>query len=284
MKLGFTTYDNLKALDFAKEAGFGCLEFTTLPGWAGMDLPNELDSQAKIAEFEGAMDKSGIDIGSIITAVNPMAADPAVAKAHSDYLKGMISVAGKLGIPFISTTSGQNPEISLDDNVKLFGKVYRELIKVADDNGVRIVFENCLHGYPKGQNIAVNPETWEKVFNEVDSPTLGLEFDPSHLVFQFIDPVAAAREFASRIYIVHAKDTEILDDELDRGGILSLTGYWRFRLPGYGEVDWPALFQVLREAGFDGNLVIEHEDPVFHGERMKEGLIIGKNYLSQFIW
>ena len=205
-------------------------------------------------------------------------------KAHLDYFKAMLVICGKLGIPYFSTTSGQNPEISLDDNVKLFGKVYRELVKVAEDNGVRIVFENCLHGYPKGQNIAVNPETWEKVFNEVDSPTLGLEFDPSHLVFQFIDPVEAAREFVSKIYILHAKDTEILDDELDRGGILSLKGYWRFRLPGYGEVDWPALFQVLREGGFDGNVVIEHEDPVFHGERMQQGLIIGKQYLSQFVF
>jgi sugar phosphate isomerase/epimerase len=284
MKLGYTTYDNLKALDFAKRAGFDCLEFTTLPGWAGMDLVEQLDSRAKIDEFRAAIDGSGIEVGSIITAVNPMAADQAVAAAHLDYLKGMITVAGKLGISYISTTSGQNAEISLDDNVKLFGKVYRELVKAADDNGVRIVFENCLHGYPKGQNIAVNPETWEKIFNEVDSPTLGLEFDPSHLVFQFIDPVEAAREFVSRIYILHGKDTEILCDEAERGGIYSLAGYWRFRLPGYGDVDWAALFQVLREGGFDGNVVIEHEDPVFHGERMQEGLIIGQHFLSQFVF
>lgn len=279
MRLGFTTYDNLKAIDFAREVGFGCLEFTTLPGYAGMDLVKDLDSQAKIDEFKGAIRASGLDIGSVITAINPMANE-----AHLDYFKAMLVICGKLGIPYFSSTSGQNPDISLDDNVKLFGKVYRELVKVAEDNNVRIVFENCLHGYPKGQNIAVNPETWEKVFNEVDSPTLGLEFDPSHLVFQFIDPVAAAREFVSKIYLLHAKDTEILDDELDRGGILSLKGYWRFRLPGYGEVDWPALFQVLREGGFDGNVIIEHEDPVFHGERMREGLIIGKQYLSRFVF
>jgi len=284
MKLGFTTYDNLNALDFAKEAGFGCLEFTTLPKHPDVDLVDEIRTQGQADEVRGKIDSYGIEVQSIITAINPMAADPAVAQAHMDYFKGMIKLAGMLGIPYVSSTSGQNPTIKLDENVKLFGKVYRELVKVAEDNNVRIVFENCLHGYPKGQNIAVNPETWEKLFNEVDSPTLGLEFDPSHLVFQFIDPVAAAREFLSKIYILHGKDTEILIDELDRGGIYSLTGYWRFRLPGYGDVDWAGLFQVLREGGFDGNVVIEHEDPVFHGDRMREGLIIGKQFLSQFVW
>ena len=284
MKLGYTTYENLGALEWAASVGFECLEFTTLPNYKGADLPAELDSPAKIAEFKARMDASGLEIGSIITAINPMAADPATASAMMDYFKKMIVVAGKLGIPYVSSTSGQNPTISLDENVKLFGRVYRELVRVAEDNGVRIVFENCLHGYPHGMNIAVNPETWEKVFNEVDSPTLGLEFDPSHLMFQFIDPVEAAREFVSRIYILHAKDTEILGDELMRGGIHSLKGYWRFRLPGYGDVDWHGMFQVLREAGFDGNVVIEHEDPVFEGERMKEGLLIGKRFLEQFVW
>lgn len=284
MKLGFTTYDNLRALDFAKEAGFGCLEFTSLPNEPNTDLVAEITSQAQADEVRAKIDSYGIEVQSIITAINPMSADPAVAQAHLDYFKGMIKVAGMLGIPYVSSTSGQNPTIKLDENVKLFGKVYRELVKVAEDNNVRIVFENCLHGYPRGQNIAVNPETWEKVFNEVDSPTLGLEFDPSHLVFQFIDPVEAAREFVSKIYILHGKDTEILDDKLDRGGIYALKGYWRFRLPGYGEVDWAGLFQVLREGGFAGNVVIEHEDPVFHGDRMQEGLILGKRFLSQFVW
>jgi sugar phosphate isomerase/epimerase len=219
MKLGFTTYDNLKALDFAKKAGFTCLEFTTLPNYLGMDLVAELDTPAKAADFKAQIDESGIEVGSIITAINPMSADPKVASEHLEYFKGMLKVAGWLGIPYVSSTSGQNPTISLDDNVKFFGKVYRELVKVAEDNNVAIVFENCLHGYPAGQNIAVNPQTWQKIFNEVDTPTLGLEFDPSHLMFQFIDPIEAAREFASKIYILHGKDTEILEDNLARGGI-----------------------------------------------------------------
>lgn len=284
MKIGYTTYDNLKALDFAVSAGFQCLEFTSLPDFPGVDLVAEVDTQSKADEFRAKIDESGIEVQSIITALNPMSADTVVADAHLNYLKGLIKVAGMLGIPYVSTTSGQNGTINLNENIKLFGKVYRDLCKVADDNDVDIVFENCLHGYPCGQNIAVNPETWEMIFNEVDTDTLGLEFDPSHLMFQFIDPVEAAREFASKIRILHGKDTEILEDELLRGGIYSLKGYWRFRLPGYGDVDWHRLFQVLRESGFDGNVVIEHEDPVFHGDRMQEGLIIGKHYLSQFVW
>lgn len=284
MKIGYTTYENLGALEFAKASGFQCLEFTALPAFAGIDMVADLDTQSKISAFRAQIDESGIEVQSIITALNPMAADSTTAKEAFDYLKSLIILAGKLAIPYVSTTSGQNTSITLDENVKLFGKVYRDLCKVADDSNVGIVFENCLHGYPCGQNIAVNPETWAKLFNEVDTDTLGLEFDPSHLMFQFIDPVDAAKEFAGKIRILHGKDTEIIEEELYRGGIYSLKGYWRFRLPGYGDVHWPSLFQVLRESGFDGNVVIEHEDPVFHGDRMHEGLIIGKHYLSQFIW
>lgn len=284
MKLGFTTYDNLKALPFAQQAGFDCLEFTTLPGYQGMDLPNELTSPASLDDFKGQIQSSGIEVDSIITAINPMAADPEVASAHKDYFRRWIELAGRLGVSYVSSTSGQNPALSLDDNVKLFGEVYRDLCRVADDNGVRIVFENCLHGYPKGSNIAVNPETWSRIFNEVDTPALGLEFDPSHLVYQFIDPVQAAAEFVDKIYILHAKDTEVLAGRLSRGGLYGNESWWRFRMPGYGDVDWPGLFQVLREGGFDGSVIIEHEDPVFHSERLHEGLLIGQKYLQQFVW
>lgn len=284
MKLGYTTYDNLAAIPFAQKHGFECLEFSTLPGYAGMDLPVELNSPAKISDFKAQIDASGIEVQSLITAVNPLSANPDEAEAHIAYLKKMMVIAGGLGMNYISTTSGQNREASLADNVKQFGRVYRELVKVAEDNNVGIVFENCLHGYPSGQNIAVNPETWAMMFNEVDTDTLGLEFDPSHLILQMIDEVAAAREFAGKIRILHGKDNMILEDKLARGGIYALTGYYQQRLPGYGEVDWAGIFQVLREADFDGNVVIEHEDPVFAGDRFEEGLLIGKRYLSQFVW
>ena len=284
MKLGFTTFDNLEALDFARDSGFDCVEFTTLPGMEGVDLVAELDTPSKAADCRARIEASGIEVGSIITAVNPLSADPAVAEAHRDYLRKMIVVAGRIGASYVSTTSGQDPTIGLDENVKLFGRVYRDLVRVAEDNDVRIVFENCPHGYPAGQNIVVNPETWEKVFNEVDSATLGLEFDPSHLVYQFIDPVGAAREFAAKIYILHGKDTEIDPIKLDRGGIHALDGFWQFRLPGHGDVDWSGIFRVLRETGFDGSVVIENEDPVFEGPRLREGILISKRFLAPFVW
>ncbi len=143
MKLGFTTYGNLAMLDFAKQEGFGCLEFTSLPGYPNMDLVADLADPGALADFKGQISASGLEVQSIITAVNPMAVDE-----HKTWLAGLIQVAGKLGIRYVSTTSGQNPALSLDDNVKLFGQVYRELVKLADDSGVGIVFENCLHGYP----------------------------------------------------------------------------------------------------------------------------------------
>ncbi len=284
MKLGYMTLWASEAIEHANELDFAYLELVSLPAPYGCDMVNDLDSPGKIEDLRAKAKDLGIEVSSINTMLNPMSSDASVAQSDAAYLRKLIILAGQLGVPYVSSSSGQNTAISLDENYRLFGGVYRELVAVAEANNVKIVFENCLHGFPSGVNIAVNPETWEALFNEVDSPSLGLEFDPSHLIYQFIDPVSAARKFASRIMLVHGKDTEILKDKLAHGGIHSPSGFWRFALPGYGDVDWAGVFRVLRETGFDGHVLIENEDSCFENDRFDEGLLIARQFLKQFVW
>jgi len=141
---------------------------------------------------------------------------------------------------------------------------------------VRVLWEP----YAGGPNIATGPVGWEALFKAFnDSPHVGLQFDPSHLVWQFMDPVAAAREFASKIYDVHLKDTEILWHLVHRGGIQPVNNqrWWRFRVPGYGSVDWKGFFSVLSEVGYTGAMNIENEDAFYYPSNDPEG-----NFTEQY--
>ena len=167
---------------------------------------------------------------------------------------------------------GYDPGISLQENVARYKKVYSRVAKIAEDYGVKIAFENWPGAGPfaEGANLTVTPEAWGLMFDAVPSKQIGLEFDPSHLLWQWIDPFAAFDEFFDRVYVLHAKDTEIFEDRLKRSGVFS-KGWWRYRLPGFAKFDWHRLFAMAHERGFEDAVIIEHEDAVFDGERRQEG-------------
>ena len=144
---------------------------------------------------------------------------------------------------------------------------------------MKLAIENCPHG---GKNIGYSPYAWARMFEAVPSKAIGLEFDPSHLVFQFIDVERALYDFADRVYAFHAKDTQIYPHVLERTGVLG-RGWWKFRIPGYGDVNWTQMFRGLTEIGFDGNVIIEHEDPIFRDDRREEGLRLGLKFLKSFV-
>jgi sugar phosphate isomerase/epimerase len=122
------------------------------------------------------------------------------------------------------------------------------------------------------------------MFERVPSPALGLEFDPSHLVWQGIDYMQALRDFKDKVYHSHAKDTEMLEDNVRREGILGIHhNCWRYRIPGYGVINWARYISGLIEIGYDGGIAIEHEDPVFSGPRFEEGLVRGFYVLNPLI-
>ncbi len=184
--------------------------------------------------------------------------------------KRALDLASGSGVEVVVGSCGKfSPK--LDENVKRYAEVYPEIADYASSRGVKLAYEI----WP-GFNFAYTPDKWKMIFDAVPSRALGLNFDPSHLVWQFVDYLAAARNFAERIYSFHAKDTEIIPSRLSEVGITG-DGWWRFRIPGWGSVNWNALISVLIEKKYSGIISVEHEDPLFDYE---EGLKRGLSFLK----
>lgn len=215
-------------------------------------------------------------------------------RVYTRELSDRIETAGRLGIPVVTTSSGilervdRRPEYDTYDAIRkapiesidAFERAYTPLVALAEKCSVTLAIENC----PLMGNWAISPYLWEQMFERIPSKNLGLTFDPGHLVWQFMDPYRPVRRFAGRIAHVHAKDAEIFQDVLEERGILTDFSWFRFRIPGRGQLDWGRIFQELRNVGYDGCVSVEHEDPVSLGslELVTEGLDYALQHLRSF--
>ena len=282
MKLGFLTGFSEDIVKFAGDGPFECLE---------IGIPEECigtSSEAGVAreKMKSLLDQHGIIIASFQV---PMPSIRTSKEELQDYLADLsqiIYVANFMSNAVLTGAGprGYDPEKSLADNVAMFKEVYSPIAELLTQKGAKMGFENWPAGRPFSDNasLAATPESWEAMFSAVDAEALGLEFDPSHLVWQWVDPYQATRDFAKKTHMVHLKDTEINNDRLSKVGTQG-SAWWRYRLPGFGCLDWWKFFAILNEEGYKGNAVIEHEDPVFSGERHLEGLTISGNYLRRLI-
>lgn len=275
-------------LAFAREAGFNNMILGATPGSA-LDAAALNDAQR--AKIKGVIDHSGVHISALQVTQNHIAADSGERGRDNAYFIKAIELAGALGVPYIGTASGKDPKKSLKDQVDEIVRVYNEKYFAACEKyQVRILWEP----WPGGPNLATSPVGFGTLFKAFgNSPFVGLQYDPSHLVWQMMDPIQTARDFADKIYDVHLKDTEIRWPILRRGGIQPIDGaeWWRYRLPGLGSIDWPAFFTVLQDVGYTGAMSIEHEDPLYdppggHGdftEGCKTGFRMAYRYLKQYV-
>jgi len=233
--------------------------------------------------------ETGVEVSCITQCTNMLDPDAEVRKRRSQDFKQVISAAGHLGVPTVSGFVGRDPTCDIRANVKQAARVFRPLLRYAANRGVRIAIENCpMPGWQfegLAGNIAYSPFVWDQLYKVLPEDNFGLNYDPSHLYWLGIDYLGAVEEYADRIFHVHAKDTETLEDELAYRGSLLGGGWWRYRIPGMGELDWPGFLSRLYETGYDGAVSIEHEDPVWAGseQKTKEGLIIGGKFLHQFV-
>ena len=241
------------------------IAFAKAEGFTSMQLrldPFKVDD-TQAAAIKANLDRSGLYISSLAVDGNHIDPDPEKRKHQIEHTRKAIELCGKLGIPNTGGQSGKIAGKSLEEQVDEIVRVYNEnYFELCEQHKVRILWEP----YAGGPNIGTGPVGWEALFKAFhDSPHVGLQFDPSHLVWQFMDPIAAAREFVSKIYDVHLKDTEILWHIVHRGGIQPVNNarWWRFRIPGYGSMDWKGFFSVLAENGYTGAMNIENEDPFF---------------------
>jgi sugar phosphate isomerase/epimerase len=285
-----------QVLAFAAEEEFACVELMCWPpgaasrryaGICHVDVANFTEEQAHHIRDLTRIHK--VAISGLGYYPNPLDADPTHRDFVVAHLKNVIRAAPQIGVGIVNTFIGRDQQKSVDDNWALLRSVWPGIIAAAEAAGVRLGIENCPmlfsnDEWPGGKNLAVNPRLWRRLFEEFPGRTLGLNFDPSHLIWQFIDIARCLREFGSRIVHVHAKDTRIDADKLYEQGITGL-GWHTAKRPGLGDVNWPAFFSALTDSGYQGPVCIEIEDRAYEGslEDRKRALRQSKRFLAPFV-
>lgn len=273
MFIGFLTGGQLgdlsTTLKWAAERGFKGVSVSTFPDSDFFDVKEVISDPTRL---RGVILDSNVTLSAIGFYGNPLHKDDHVRREHRDFFLKVVECAYKLEVPVVTGWVGLSPG-SVEENIAEMKKVWPEIVRAAEGRGIRIAIENC------PSNIAYAPGIWEKMFEAIPSKSFGLEFDPSHLICQFIDVVEVEDEFGDRIYHTHLKDAEILWSKVSRDGVRS-AGWCTHRLPGFGALDWPDFISVLRKHKYDYALTIEHEDPYFGYE---EGLLVAKKFLETFL-
>lgn len=284
--------------DWSAANGYSMLEVACWPATGGEARryagTSHIDvaklSKSRASELVGDLRSRGIEISALGYYPNNLHPDPAHRKVVNDHLRKVISAAARLEVPVVNTFIGADQTKTQQQNYKDAQKNWPALIKFAGDNGVKIAIENCPmifsnDEFPSGHNLAYTPAIWRRMFEDW-GPNIGLNLDPSHLVWQMIDIERVVREFAPRIFHVHGKDLEIDREGLYNHGILSLGMGWQIpRIPGLGEVPWNRFISALYKVGYDYVLCVEHEDRQFEGadERIKAGFVLAKNTLAPLL-
>ncbi len=279
MKLGFLT-GNWQDIEKAARLGFKGIELGTGAFGDAVQGKLDLDLVAKANELCRRHDIEITALAHYRCATGP----DDVALAPKEYER-VFDAAEALGVRTIAAMSGFDARLDWDGNVQFFADRFGPVSEIAEKRGLRLAFENWM-GFGgslpfRPVNMGGAPDTWDRWFKAVPSKALGLEFDPSHLYWQGIDHLRALREYGDRVYHVHAKDTEMLPERRYRGGING--DCFRFRIPGYGEINWAHFISALDEIGYDGGIAIEHEDMIWWGDRYDEGLVRGFQTLDPLI-
>jgi sugar phosphate isomerase/epimerase len=285
-------------LQCAAESGFDCVEVMCWPKgpaerrYAGVTHIDVAGFDAAAAERVQALTRrTGVSISALGYYPNPLAPDPAEREAYHTHLRAVIDAAWLLGLSTVNTFVGRDPARSIDDNWPLFREVWPPLVRYAAERGINIGIENCpmlftKDEWPGGKNLAISPAIWRRMFEEIPDANFGLNYDPSHMIWQQMDEVRPIVEFAARLFHVHAKDVRLDRRRLDEVGILAVPlAYHTPKLPGLGHVRWGAFFAALTDVGYRGAVCVEVEDRAYEGslEDRKRALRQSATYLRQFM-
>ncbi len=305
MKLGFvsaildqSSFEEM--MDIAADLGFECVEVACWPQgkaerrYAGV---SHIDAERVLIDDDYANHilkysiEKKVEISSLAYYPNTMDADLEKRETAVEHLKALIRASAKLGINMVTTFIGRDQSKTVEENLELVKEIWPPIIELAEKYHVRIGIENCpmLFGadqWPGGQNLMTTPANWRKVFEILPSDNLGINYDPSHFVWQMIDYIKPIYEFKDKIFHVHYKDIKVYPDKLQQVGIMGYPlDFMSPKLPGYGDVDWGKYVSALTDIGYDGYTCIEVEDKFFEGsqEKVLDSLRLSKKYMSQFV-
>ena len=305
MKLGLVTaildtYDYEKMIDTLSDMGFACAEVACWPqggaerryaGVSHIDVDRVLTDDAYARHILDYAKAKGVEISALAFYPNTMDGDLEKREKNIAHLKQVIRASAKLGVNLVTSFIGRDQTKTVEENLDLVAQIWPGILEVAEALNVRIAIENCpmLFGrdqWPGGQNLMTTPAIWKKVFALLNSDNLGINYDPSHFVWQMIDYIKPIYEFKDKIFHVHYKDIKLYPDKLNQVGIMAYPlDYMSPKLPGLGDVDWGKFVSALTDIRYDGYTCIEVEDKAFEssGEKVLQSLALSKRYLTQFV-
>lgn len=305
MKLGFvsaildqSTFEEM--IDQASELGYECVEAACWPagkaerryaGVSHIDVNKVMEDDTYAKYVMDYCKGKNVEISSLAYYPNTMDADLEKRKAAVEHLKTLITASHKLGIDMVTTFIGRDQTKTVEENLELVKEIWPPVMELAKENHVKVAIENCpmLFGqdqWPGGQNLMTTPDIWRKVFEILPYDNLGINYDPSHFVWQMIDYIKPIYEFKDKIFHVHYKDIKVYKDRLDQVGIMGYPlDFMSPKLPGLGDVDWGKYVSALTDIGYDGYTCIEVEDKAFEGtaEAVLKSLKLSKKYMEQFV-
>ncbi|SFS72207.1 Sugar phosphate isomerase/epimerase [Succinivibrio dextrinosolvens] len=305
MKLGFVSaildgYSYEEMMATAKKIGYQCVEVACWPeakaerryaGVSHINCEKVLQDESYAKHVLTVAKDNGVEISSL--AFYPNTLDPDLKKRHDnvEHLKNVIRASHALGINMVTTFIGRDQTKNFEDNLLIVKEVWPEIMDLAKEQGVKVAIENCpmLFGpdqWPGGQNLMTTPHNWKKIFEILDYDNLGINYDPSHFVWQMIDYVEPVYEFKDRIFHVHFKDLKVIKSKLNQVGILAYPlDFMAPKLPGLGDVNFSRFVSALTDIGYNGYACVEVEDRAFEDskERILDSLKLSYHYMRNFV-
>jgi len=303
MQLGFVSailpdQSLQQVFSIASTIGYDCIELMCWPkgkatrryaGVTHVDVSHL--NKEQIDRIKQLTNQYNVSISALGYYPNPLVNDRKEAQMYIDHIKLLIDAANALNIPTVTSFIGRDHTKTVEENWPRFVEVWSGIITYAENVNVRIAIENCPmlftnDEWPGGKNLATSPSIWTRMFDSIQSDFFGLNYDPSHMIWQHMDTLIPIRDFSHKLFHIHAKDVQIDKDKLNAVGIMATPNEWHTpKLPGLGEVDWKKFFSTLSEFGYTGPICVEVEDRDYEGdlERRVESLKKSYSYLRQFI-
>lgn len=308
MKLGFLTgclgdMTLEEKVSWANQNGFDCVEVSCWPksntrDYSGSDIDVENLSVKEAQHIKEILKGKNMSISALAYYDNNLHSDINLRNSYINHLKKVIDAAEMLDVELVGTFVGRNMDLTIEENFDLYEEIFRSLVDYSKKRNVKLMIENCpMPGWSKdgfAGTISYSPELWDEMFRRIPDKNFGLNFDPSHLLWLKIDYIKAFIDYKDRIFHVHAKDNEVIEDKLSYYSIFGKQinkanewdlGWWIAKIPGKGQIDWGQFVDLLKEQNYDGVVSIEHEDHDYEGsiEKVKEGLLYSKEHLRNFV-
>lgn len=290
--------DFYEMIDIVAENGLDCVEVACWPagkaerryaGVSHIDTENLTKEQAE--KYQAYAAKKKVALSALAYYPNPLDEDLEKRQLVIDHIYSVIDAAKLMEINLVTTFIGRMPSKTISENLKEVEKVWKPILAYAEKQKVKIAIENCPmlfteDEWPGGQNLMTTPALFRKIFDLLDSEYLGLNFDPSHFVWQQMDYLAPIYEFKDKLFHVHYKDIKVYWKKLQEVGVMATPlEYMSPKLPGLGDVDWGKYVSALTDIGYSGYTCIEVEDRAFESdyEDVKRSIKQSAHYLRNFV-